>query len=225
MLRLACVSVRPRSILDRNGLDFHPYEPLLLTTDRYGVDCCRLDLDLLRGVAAQADARRYVNAKVVLVGDTGVGKSGLGLVLSGQPYGPTDSTHGRNVWTFDAREIEWQDGRHENREVLLWDLAGQPGYRLVHQLHLNEVAVALVVFDARSETEPFSGVKHWVRALAQARRVEGTAAPLRMFLVAARADRGGVGVSRERLQATVRDLGFDGFFETSALEGLRIADL
>ena len=74
--------------------------------------------------------------------------------------------------------------------MLLWDLAGQPGYRLVHQLHLNEIAVALLVFDSRSETDPFSGVKHWVRALAQARRLEETVVPLRTYLVAARADRG-----------------------------------
>ena len=62
-------------------------------------------------------------------------------------------------------------GGKQTRGILLWDLAGQPGYRLIHQLHLGEVAVALLVFDARSETDPFSGVKHWVRALAQARRV------------------------------------------------------
>jgi GTPase SAR1 family protein len=222
----ACVSILPRrTILGRSSIDFHPREPLLLTTDIEGIDCYRIDFDLLRGAGAQPDARRYVNAKVVLVGDTGVGKSGLGLVLSGQPYRPTDSTHGRNVWTFDAQEVELPDGGRENREVLLWDLAGQPGYRLVHQLHLNEVAVALVVFDARSETEPFAGVKHWVRALAQARRVDGGTAPVKTFLVAARADRGGVGVSRERLQAAVRELGFDGFFETSALEGLHVTDV
>ena len=53
---------------------------------------------------AEPGSRRYGNAKVVLLGDTGVGKSGLGLVLSGQAYQPTDSTHGRNVWTLDAQE-------------------------------------------------------------------------------------------------------------------------
>ena len=69
--------------------------------------------------------------------------------------------------------------------MLLWDLAGQPGYRLIHQLHLNEVAVALIVFDSRSETDPFSGVKYWARALAQARQLEGSAAvPLQAYLVA-----------------------------------------
>ncbi|HTU07856.1 MAG TPA: TIR domain-containing protein [Trebonia sp.] len=166
-----------------------------------------------------------MNAKVVLLGDTGVGKSGLGLVLSGQEYQPTDSTHGRRVWTFESREVEVADGGTQTREVLLWDLAGQPGYRLVHQLHLNEIAVALLVFDSRSETDPFSGVKHWVRALAQARRLEETTVPLRTFLVAARADRFGVAVSRERVEAILGDLGLAGFFETSAKEGWQIAEL
>ena len=85
--------------------------------------------------------------------------------------------------------------------------------------------MALVVFDSRSETDPFSGVKHWVRALNQARLLEGAAAvPLRCYLVAARADRGGVGVTAERVQAMVRDLGLDGF-ETSAKEGWQVTEL
>jgi GTPase SAR1 family protein len=74
----------------------------------------------------------------VLVGDSGVGKSGLGLVLTGQPFVPTLSTHGRHIWTFNSQEIEIGKGRKETRETLLWDLAGQPGYRLIHQLYLNE---------------------------------------------------------------------------------------
>ena len=78
--------------------------PLLAVKDNESqtVDCCTIDYALLEGRVSGLDSRRYGNAKVVLLGDTGVGKSGLGLVLSGQPYQPTDSTHGRNVWTLDA---------------------------------------------------------------------------------------------------------------------------
>ena len=123
------------------------------------------------------------------------------------------------------KKLRFPERDGETREVLLWDLAGQPGYRLVHQLHLNEVAVALVVFDSRSETDPFSGVKHWVRALAQARRLEDATVPIHAYLVAARADRGGVAVTRERIQAVIDDLGLDGFFETSAKEGWQITEL
>jgi WD40 repeat protein len=214
------------------GLDFHPSEPLLVAKgmgSKDGVqqiDCFKVDFTLLSGVDLMADSSRYVNAKVILLGDTGVGKSGLGLVLSEQPYQATDSTHGRNVWTLDALKVKTPAGGTQTREILLWDLAGQPGYRLIHQLHLSEVAVALLVFDARSETDPFAGVKHWVRALAQARRLEGSSAvPLRAYLVAARADRGGVAVTRERVEAMLDDLDLDGFFETSAKEGWQVADL
>jgi len=212
----------------RGGLAFHPSYPLLAAKNHsvHRIECYEIDYALLESIHTGPGSRRYGNAKVVLLGDTGVGKSGLGLVLSGQPYQPTDSTHGRNVWTLDAEEVEVPDGGKQTREVLLWDLAGQPGYRIIHQLHLNEVAVALIVFDSRSETDPFSGVKYWARALAHARRLEGSSAvPLKAYLVAARADRGGVGVSAERVRATVDDLGFDGFFETSAKEGMQVTEL
>ncbi len=210
------------------GLAFQPSGPLLATLAEEDavVQVWELDADLLLGAAPAAPTVHYTNAKVVLVGDTGVGKSGLGLILSGQPFSPTESTHGRHVWTFASQEVDLGRGRRETRETLLWDLAGQPGYRLIHQLHLGEVAVALVVFDSRHEVDPFAGVRHWDRALRQARRVQGDAAlPLKKFLVAARTDRGGIGVSPARIDALVRDLGFDGYFQTSAKEGWGIPEL
>ena len=120
-----------------------------------------------------------------------------------------------------SRRIAYEDsscgagGYVETRETLLWDLAGQPGYRLVHQLHLSEVAVALVLFDARSETEPFTGVPYWARALDAACR----GFPLKKFLVAARCDRGGATVSQSRIDQVCQKYGFDGYFQTSAKRG------
>jgi hypothetical protein len=93
-------------------------------------------------------------------------------------------------------------------------------------LHLSEVAVALVVFDARSETDPLAGVVHWERALRAAHQRQGEeAVPLTKFLVSARADRGGVPVSKERLDALVKEFDFAGYFATSAKEGWRVGEL
>jgi hypothetical protein len=75
------------------------------------INCYEIDYGLLENLGIQSDSRRYINAKTILLGDTGVGKSGLGLVLSGQRYQPTDSTHGRQVWTFDAQEAGGVDRR------------------------------------------------------------------------------------------------------------------
>jgi small GTP-binding protein len=160
-----------------------------------------------RRTAPAVRRREYRNAKVVLVGDSGVGKSGLALVLTGQGYRPTSSTHGRHVWTYERSGTP-----EETREILLWDLAGQPGYRLFHRLSLRDVAVGLVLFDAHSESDPFSGVAYWSAALDQASR----GAPLVKLLVAARTDRGGPSVSRQRIEEVVTRYGFAGFLETSA---------
>jgi len=212
-----------------NGLAFHPTLPILATlgqTDTV-IRIWKLDLELiLHDPSAASDAHHYTNAKVVLVGDSGVGKSGLGLVLAKQTWLSTESTHGRFVWTFDDSQVAVDNGRMETRETLLWDLAGQPGYRLIHQLHLNEVSVALVVFDGSSETNPFAGVHHWERALRIAQEKNpNEAALLKKILVAARIDRGGIGVSRARIDALKRELGFEEYFETSAKEGTGIEQL
>lgn len=207
------------------GLAFHPKKPMLATQGENGttIHIWELDLNILLNGDASTQSIHYTNAKVVLVGDTGVGKSGLGLVLSKHTFVPTESTHGRRVWIFEREDVEAEDKGKETRETLLWDLAGQPGYRLIHQLYLNEGVVALVVFDAHSETAPLAGVQYWDRALRQAQHAQNP--PLKKILVAARVDRGGVGMSSQRIQSLVEELRFDGYFETSAKEGWNIAEL
>ena len=210
------------------GLAFHPTKPILATLGEAdtAIRIWKIDAKVLLNESPTNPSDLYRNAKVVLVGESGVGKSALSLVLTNQKFVPTESTHGRHIWTFETQELHLCGDRKELREILLWDLAGQPGYRLIHQLHLNELAVALIVFDARSETDPFAGVYYWNRALRQAQKLQGDSAiPLKIFLVVARADRGGIGVSQARIDALVNELGFDGYFETSAKEGWQIPQL
>lgn len=231
---LAKIPIRTLDGMNLPGIVFHPHLPLLAIVgsdskarnkDYYRVVYI-LELDLAELLGQVEPSAHYVNAKVVLVGDTGVGKTGLSLVLNNQPFGATDSTPGRRVWTFDSQEVEAENNITQTRETLLWDLAGQPGYRVIHQLHLNEVAVALVVFDARSETDPLAGVRHWERALRLAQQRQGdSCVPMKKFLVSARNDRGGVSIGDERLQSILKEFGFDGYFKTSAKEGWHIKEL
>lgn len=204
-------------------LAFHPRELILATLGEQerAIRLWRIDLEALHRNRAPAPPVYFANAKVVLVGDTGVGKTGLAMVLTGKPFVPTESTHGRHVWTLDVAEARLEGGAKETRETLLWDLAGQPGYRVFHRQHLNEVAVALVLFDSRSEVDPFAGVAYWARALDEA-----TAGfPLVKFLVAGRLDRGGPPVSNARIKDIVERYGFDGYFETSSKRGDGIVDM
>jgi GTPase SAR1 family protein len=164
----------------------------------------------------------YANAKVLLLGDSGVGKSGLAMVLAGKEFTPTESTHGRRIWRLPsaAPATDEQDPSGDSREVMLWDLAGQPGYRIVHQLHLEGAALALILFDAKSETTPLAGVRHWARAVRHAHPAAEGGLPT--FLVAARADRGGINVSDQRILKLMADFGLAQYFRTSAKEGTDI---
>lgn len=184
-----------------------------------------LDLPTLRTRARREETVHYANAKVVLLGDTGVGKSGLGLVLAGKPFEATESTHQRNVYRLSTTVTAGD--RPERREVYLWDLAGQPGYRLLHQLHLRDVAVALLVFDARNEDDAFSGVRYWSRALEQAERTSRAAssAPIRRVLVGARTDRGVIRATAEDLRLVQTTYHLDDYIPTSAKEGTGVERL
>ncbi len=176
--------------------------------------------DWHRTASTPAKTTTYANAKVLLVGDSGVGKSALAMVVAGEQFRPTESTHARRIFRLPMTEEPVSDGE---REILLWDLAGQPGYRIVHQLHLGGAVLALILFDSSNETAPLVGVRYWARAVRHAHPVSDGG--LTAFLVAARVDRGGVTVSTERVQEVIKDFELDEWFKTSARDGTGIDHL
>ncbi len=174
---------------------------------------------------------RYTNAKVVLVGESGVGKTGLALRLAEDRWEATESTHGMRVWplTFKAPTSLKRDSKKTaakpgvspspEREVWLWDFAGQPDYRLVHQLFMDETSLALVVFDPQDDN-PFDALGHWEKAVQL-----GSKHGAEKLLVAARCDRGGITISDSKLKRYMEEHGFKNLFTTAAKSGERCADL
>ena len=208
------------------GISFHPKGLRLATLGESGksIRIWDIDADTLRAAPPTSETVHYKNAKVVIVGDSGVGKSGLSLVLAGKPWVETSSTHERQVWMFDRVEITSSDGHTETHETFLWDLAGQPDYRIIHQLHLTEVALAIIVFDSKSQLDPLTGVRHWDCAIRHSLPIQSNIVPKRI-LVAARIDRGNISVSPARIDSLIRELGLEAYFATSAKEGWNISDL
>ncbi len=207
------------------GLAFSPSGPLLATSSNEDlrVQIWKLDFSSMASQAPRITPFYYKNAKVALVGDAGVGKSGLALVLTGHRFVATHSTHARHV-RFLSRSAVKNTSASESRETVLWDLAGQPGYRLIHQLHLSDVNVALLLFDARNELDPFAGIRHWDRALRQASTaaIESANTDPKKILVAARIDRGPVKVGTARVRKLMAEMCIDAYCETSAKEGTGI---
>lgn len=163
---------------------------------------------------------QYTNAKVLLVGDSGVGKTGLARYLARgiQDDGRNSSTDGvwATQWILPVSEV--QDGM--DREIWLWDFAGQVDYRLVHQLFMDDTAAAVLVFNPQNEN-PFEGLGQWDCDLRKSTRK-----PFAKLLVAGRIDRGGLVVSRARMEHFLEERAFHPpMHETSAKTGVGCREL
>jgi small GTP-binding protein len=150
---------------------------------------------------------QYTNAKVLLVGESGAGKTGLSKVLAGEKWQPSDSTVG--AWaTHWKLPVSSYDG--VEREIWLWDFGGQADQRLIHQLYIDETALAVLVFDGQKE-DLFETLGQWDRDLTRASRN-----PFTKLLVAGRVDAGGLRVSRSQVETFAKERGYTQFLETSA---------
>jgi small GTP-binding protein len=178
-----------------------------------------LDFDLFISEARERNVF-YTTAKVALVGDSGVGKTGLGWKLAHGEFKEQASTHGQQFWVID----EWGATRADGTqcEAVLWDLAGQPDYRLVHALFLDDVDLALVLFDPTNRQEPLKGVEYWLKHLKKERR-DGR--KRRVILVGARADRGVPTLTRGELEEFCGRHGVEFYVGTSALTGEGLEEL
>ena len=157
------------------------------------------------------DGARYTNAKVLLVGESGVGKTGLAGRLTRGCFESSISTDG--AWATQWKLPHAASQGEIEREIWIWDFAGQADYRLTHQLYMDETALAVLVFNPQSEN-PFEGLGQWDRDLQRAAR-----RPFEKLLVAGRCDRGGLMVSRQSIDDFLEERKIVGYIETSALQG------
>ncbi len=107
-----------------------------------------------------SDDARYTNAKVLFVGNTGVGKTGLTFRIAKDCFQDSMSTDA--AWVTHLPLPQQATKTNLEREIWLWDFAGQADYRLIHQLFMDETALAVLVFNPQSEN-PFEGLGQWSR--------------------------------------------------------------
>src|SRR6185369_4393176 len=105
------------------------------------------------------------------------------------------------------------------REIWLWDFGGQADQRLIHQLYMDETALAVLVFDGQKE-DLFETLGQWDRDLARTSRREFT-----KLLAAGRVDAGGLRVSRHQIEIFAKERGYGKFLETSAKTNLGCEEL
>ena len=227
------------------SISFHPRLPLLAvvasergnnrkTVAKRLVQIWQLDADSLATQAAGGDVSQatinaasvaYVTAKIVLVGEQGVGKTGLGWRLAHHEFKEHASTHGQQFWHID--DLSGPRTDETQCEAILWDLAGQPDYRLIHALFVEDADVALVLFDPAADGEPLRGVEYWLRQLGVlgAGVSRGPRFGRDVILVAARSDRGTPRLTTEELAAFCTQRGIQSYIATSARTGQGLPEL
>ncbi|XP_008784493.2 ras-related protein RABF1 [Phoenix dactylifera] len=103
---------------------------------------------------------KNLRVKLVLLGDSGVGKSCIVLRFVRGQFDPTSKvTVGAS---FLSQTLALQDSTTVKFEI--WDTAGQERYAALAPLYYRGAAVAVVVYDITSP-ESFVKAKYWVKEL------------------------------------------------------------
>ncbi len=171
----------------------------------------------LLGTVSVSSSIHYTTATIALVGDSGIGKTGLGYRIAEDRFLVTESTHGQHFWVVDKLGKTCSDGTQ--CEAVLWDLAGQPNFRPIHALFLDDVDLALVLFDP-SRQDTLTGVDYWLKQLSHKRQL------CRTVLVTARTDVSRLAISSAELEGFCRERNISGgFLATSAKAGTGVDTL
>jgi small GTP-binding protein len=150
--------------------------------------------------------------KLVLLGDSGVGKTSISQYFERGHFDPTiDSTIAA---AFTAHELTTPLGK---LNLHIWDTAGQERYRSLIPTYARGAAPALLVFDL-SSVPSFENINHWVDDFA----LFGSEGCL-VFLVGNKADLPQI-VKREDTDAWAQEHSAP-FFEVSAKTGVGVMEM
>ncbi|XP_050383462.1 ras-related protein RABF2b-like [Argentina anserina] len=102
---------------------------------------------------------KNINAKLVLLGEAGAGKSSLALrYVKGQFIEYQDSTIGA---AFFCQTVAVNDA---TVKFEIWDTAGQERYKALAPMYYRGAAAAIIVYDLTNQAS-FEQAKEWVREL------------------------------------------------------------
>jgi small GTP-binding protein len=164
----------------------------------------------------------HISSKVILVGESNVGKSCLAQRLATNRYEEQGTTHGMRIWSVSPEQLSPNavTPSGEKREIEIWDMGGQDEYRLIHQLFFNDASLILVLVDPTRGRTAFQEVEAWNLRLEK--QLEGRKRV--KLLVGTKLDSGGA-VDLLSLERLIKDFGFAGYYPTSAKTGMGVSEL
>ncbi|MCB9419782.1 MAG: GTP-binding protein [Ardenticatenaceae bacterium] len=172
-------------------------------------------LDYLR--QQQAEAARPLNeAKLILVGQGGVGKTSLVKRLMGQRFDEAENqTEGINIETWSLDVNRPQQGVVPVA-LNIWDFGGQEIMHATHQFFLTKRSLYLLVLDAR-QGEDEGRVEYWLAL------INSFAPDAPVLIVINKSDQHHLDINRRGLQEKYPAI--KGFIRTSARDDTGLDDL
>jgi WD40 repeat protein len=213
----AKVKITPGSVVPTStllGLVTHPFLPIVVVNDSRG-EFTQV-YELTWGSESAIASVNYATAKIVLLGEPGAGKNGLGRRLTHGEFAEQSSTLDQQLWILDQLRGARADGTE--CEAVLWDLAGRRDFRLIHGLFLDDADLALILIDPARDNDPLRDVTPWLRQLGGSERP-------RTLLVAARSNWDMGTLTTAEVQAFCKQHDISSYVMTSALTGQGLEEL
>lgn len=124
--------------------------------------CGSAKADTPAGVSIRKHRRIATSAKLVLLGNSGVGKSSLVNRYINKRF--SESTEVTVGVGYHHEKMKLQDGSTLNLDI--WDTGGQERYRALMPLYYREAAAAIICYDV-SNYSSFEACEYWYRELKQ----------------------------------------------------------
>mmetsp|Transcript_4753 Transcript_4753/g.6521 ORF Transcript_4753/g.6521 Transcript_4753/m.6521 type:complete len:227 (+) Transcript_4753:84-764(+) len=130
----------------------------------------------------EEDKNRYdVLYKIVIIGDTSVGKSNLLAQFTSEDGIAFDPNLRPTVGAeFGTKNLTHSDGT--KIRVRIWDTAGQERYRSITKSHYRRAAGAIVLYDVTNPKSLHSAKNYWIREVRDAAERETTLDSCIMFI-------------------------------------------
>ena len=159
--------------------------------------------------------------KLLLIGDSGVGKSSLLMRFCEKTFSPTFITTigiDFKVKTITIKDDNYPDDKTKNRIIKLqiWDTAGQERFRTITTAYYRGAMGVLLVYDV-TDKQSFNHIRNWIRDLQQ----HGTE-NVKKILIGNKADEDIARViTKEQGEALANEFHIK-YFETSAKTKLNV---
>ena len=95
--------------------------------------------------------------KVILIGNSGVGKTNLINIIMGNPF--NEEQDATTASTFSGKNITIDKKKYK---IFLWDTIGQEKFRQLTKMFFNGAKIVLFVYDVTNK-ESFEALPNWIK--------------------------------------------------------------